>query len=262
MRRFRLTGPKPKFAILFACISLGLWWLASGAESYHTRAFLAAVQRGDTRAARTELTHPHDRSYIMAQLDRTGGPQLYQRAMDASVDRGGLDLVRGLMERGAKPSFRHLVTATDYAGYWDADLANLPLYLVEHGAPVRGATGEGNPLSYAMGSRDLRLSRALIERGADLDAANQVYDGSYGFRPLEAAAGAHNLEGVRLLLDHGADPMTISATPSSQGKPTWEEIRRLAQVAQQYPTMPRQAIMIWKLVKPIVEKRLGHRVED
>lgn len=266
MRRFRLTGPIPIFAIPLTCMSLILCWVTGGAENYHAHAFLAAVQRSDIQAARAELAHPHNRSYIIKSLDRIGSPPLYQSAMDACVDYGGLGLIRDLMARGAKPSFRHLVTTIKSAGPLDKDLAALSLYLVEHGVPVRGKPGEGNPLSEAMSRHNFRLARALIEHGADLNADNRLSDNSsysyYSYRPLEAAAFAPNREVTRLLLDHGANPMLTSTSMDSLNTPIWEEIRERARLAQEDPDLPRQPIIIWQMVKPIVEKRLGHRVED
>lgn len=76
--------------------------------------------------------------------------------------------------------------------------------LLSHGAdpssPSRNDLGVA-PLGSSLASGHDRISRLLVEAGADVNAAH-----GRGFRPLHAAAEHRAHEMVALLLDRGADP--------------------------------------------------------
>lgn len=76
--------------------------------------------------------------------------------------------------------------------------------LIAAGADVRAAAR--NPFKVqaihaAAASRDLNIVRAVLEAGADPNAAQQE-----GFRPIHEAGANGNLALAQLLVSHGADP--------------------------------------------------------
>jgi ankyrin repeat protein len=80
--------------------------------------------------------------------------------------------------------------------------------LLEHGAdPAAAARNEMKvqPLHAAVAGRDLEVVRLLVERGADVNARQQV-----GYTPLMGAASSGREDLARLLLDHGADPALVN----------------------------------------------------
>ena len=80
------------------------------------------------------------------------------------------------------------------------DAALLELYQAKHGEQWP-RTVAGTPLlSYAAMNGDVDVVRRLIERGADVKAAN-----AEGWTALHYAAEAGNVQIVNLLLNHGAD---------------------------------------------------------
>jgi ankyrin repeat protein len=60
----------------------------------------------------------------------------------------------------------------------------------------------------AVGSHDHDWTRRLVDSGADLEAR-----GADGATPLMVAAFSNNLDGARILLEHGADPNARRVTP-------------------------------------------------
>jgi len=64
----------------------------------------------------------------------------------------------------------------------------------------------------AVGSHDHELTFELAEAGADLEARNEQ-----GATPLIFAVFSDNLEGARILLEHGADPNARREGPGPSG---------------------------------------------
>jgi hypothetical protein len=88
-------------------------------------------------------------------------------------------------------------------------------YLIEHGANVNFVdhTYRTPPIVYAAMYRDLDLTRLLIERHADVNAATgKGYNTKKGFTALIEAAYNGDVEIGRLLLEHGADPYAKTVT--------------------------------------------------
>ncbi len=76
--------------------------------------------------------------------------------------------------------------------------------LLDRGAAVGAAARNAmqvQPLHAAVASRNAETVALLLERGADVDARQQV-----GYTPLMAAAAAGRQDLVDVLLRHGADP--------------------------------------------------------
>lgn len=254
MRRFLQN--RPIIAVLLTFLSLTLWWLTSGEKGYRAYTLVAALERGDMEAVHSDLWRAPDWYTVLAHLDRLGSPQLYQRALDDPGYGWDWEVKRSLVERGAKPDYRHLNYATKNG---DTDLA---LFLLEKGVSARPPQGQGNPLSDAIATENEHLIRVFIEHRADVNADSSTPEFPYGYRPLEAAAAFQNVATVRLLLKLGADPTLFSGSKETPSVPIWKEMRSLARSARADLSWPREPILIWNIIKPQVEKRLGHPVED
>jgi uncharacterized protein len=80
--------------------------------------------------------------------------------------------------------------------------------LLDRGADVRAAARNEmkvQPLHAAVGARNAESAALLLERGADVNARQQL-----GYTPLMGAAAAGRQDLVDLLLDHGADRSLVS----------------------------------------------------
>ncbi|MEE4143199.1 MAG: ankyrin repeat domain-containing protein, partial [Halieaceae bacterium] len=73
---------------------------------------------------------------------------------------------------------------------------------LQHGADVNTRDNNGvSPLFYAVGTHNLKLLRALIERGADVDVVSEANR----MTPLLVAVENGDTAAAVLLLDHGAN---------------------------------------------------------
>ena len=106
------------------------------------------------------------------------------------------EMARLFVERGAELTFAEACAVGDEAR---------ALALLD-AAPslLERRTDDGfPPLGYAIFFRHPALARALIERGADVNA---VAENAQRVAPVHAAASVGDVETMRLLLDRGADP--------------------------------------------------------
>src|SRR5215216_554989 len=98
-----------------------------------------------------------------------------------------------------------LIPATSRAGaIHDAakkgDVATISAAL-DAGANINEFDGIATPLYYAVEGAQLGAAKLLMERGADVNTLSAL-----GVAPLGPAVGRRNIELIRLLLEHGANP--------------------------------------------------------
>jgi ankyrin repeat protein len=74
------------------------------------------------------------------------------------------------------------------------------------------ATSPDADLFHAVGAHDHEWTLQLVESGADLEARN-----AQNATPLMVAVFSSNLEGARILLEHGADPNARRSAPEPSG---------------------------------------------
>lgn len=265
-----------RLALILSLVSFALWWIMSGSRSFGNRVVLQSIQRDDPRKTRELLAggYNFDWNTILAELDSLNDKRLYQKALDAQFEyRGDIDprypnpypynfelgVVQQLVMRGAQPTYRHLKVATDVSNW------PVALYLLCMGVPTRGKLGEGNALTDASRAGDQAVVLALIAKGADVNASNDTPRSTTQWRPLQAAAQNGHTEIVKILLNHGADPMLPERMPAGDRRATWETIRQAARderKAFKAHATPYHAMYGWWIIKPVVEERLGHPVEN
>lgn len=265
LRKPTLTLAK---AVALSLLSLGLWCMTSGRSVINNYAVVAALERSDLVGARKQLNGVSDWNGLLRLLDTRNDPRLYQYLLDAQaagwyrdfVHFGGaypmrLDVVRHLIQRGARPEYKHLYAAAQVRA------TDVGLYLLDWGVPTCGKAGEGNALVRAADAPDPSLAIALIQHGADLNAPDLQPKSSTWLRPLEVAAFQDNQEVVRALMKHGADPLLPSGEPDESKLPIWKSIQ-MRTITGMDSKVRQIRLATWYLVKPVVEKKLGHTVTD
>lgn len=113
-----------------------------------------------------------------------------------AVYNGHAELARLFVDRGAALTFGEACALGDVAAalrMLDGDLALLDAYS-EDGFP---------PVGLAIFFRHTELAHALIERGADVNAAAR---NAFRVAPVHAAAATRDAATMQLLLERGADP--------------------------------------------------------
>lgn len=152
-------------------------------------------------------------------------------ALVHACDIGDLKIVRLLVEFGVKvndsgtgyyhnPSFiiHGLYDSTSKTPLIAATVKGdeeIVFYLLSNGADINGENSYGNPLLYAIETRQPTLAIKLIERGANVNArCPQTY-----ISPLARAVLYHTQQSDKLittLLDHGAiiDSPSVNKTPN------------------------------------------------
>src|SRR2546421_4340285 len=154
--------------------------------------FLQAAQFGDLN--RVQSTLARDPSLARAS-DDTGDTALHKAA-----EGGHLDIVQALLEAGANidavraDGMRPINCALRLRKSTDTHAGNLVDVLL-----ARGAT-YNIYIAAVLGDRDY-VKNALLR-----DPALANFDDTSHSRPISAAARRNDLEMVKLLLDHGADP--------------------------------------------------------
>lgn len=152
--------------------------------------------------------------YVYLYEDKEAGVVSVQLRQEIPTNKGGLDLIRTMLENGEDINQHCPKTGEtllhDAAWSGDADVVRL---LLEYGADVNVPTQKGSsrywreseatretPLHKAVNKAHIAVIKVLLEYGADAQAA-----ALYGYMPLHRAAFASHPETIRLLLEAGAN---------------------------------------------------------
>jgi ankyrin repeat protein len=124
----------------------------------------------------------------------TTRPEYVDTPLSRAVDRGLLDVVRALLEKGANPN-RGSVPPLTRALNGPRPNADVAILLIEKGADV--TEGTEPPLILAIRSRQVSVIRALLAKGADPNLG-----GRNGQTPLRVASDSPEIQ--QLLVQAGA----------------------------------------------------------
>jgi uncharacterized protein len=153
-----------------------------------------ACDRGDLEAYRTALGDPAGFPDCVLDADLLG---LADRPLDLAILRGPVAFVEQLLELGADPrapamdGFPPLFQAIDAPR---ADRHAVLALLLEQGAdPEQRGFNDGTALHHAVARRDIEAVRILLAHGADPGARTRIDDRS---TPLEDAEASGYVEAV------------------------------------------------------------------
>ena len=129
-----------------------------------------------------------------ANVDATP-PDYGNTPLDRAVEKGLLDVVRALLDKGAKASRPPLTVALG-GSRPNTDMATL---LIDRGADINAISPDNQftPLILAIRSKQIGVVRALLAKGADPNLPGRT-----GTTPLRAASESPEIE--QLLIQAGA----------------------------------------------------------
>ena len=174
-------------------------WAAAGATGdepappdARTAGLLAAIDRGNATRVRSMLK---DRSLANVR-DSDGASPLMHAALNT-----GTECMKILLQKDADPNARNNEGAT--ALIWAADDPAKVKLLVAAGADVHAKTRHGSTalLASSLKYGSSAVIAQLLEHGAKVNVADPD-----GWTPLMRAAASGDVENMRLMLAHGADP--------------------------------------------------------
>lgn len=153
---------------------------------------LTAIAEGDPTALHDALTggeSPH-------ATDAEGVPAILHAS-----DTGRVDLVRPLLDAGARLDSTDSIGWTPLMAAVHQNAVDLVQFLLTHGANANHVGREDTPLTIAVTESALAVVRLLLDHGADATLRRPD-----GWTPLMLIAYTGEMERIRLLLEHGADP--------------------------------------------------------
>jgi ankyrin repeat protein len=225
-------------------------------------ATLPAPERGD----RNDLRHAAAKGDVAAtryfaevegaDLDEPSSSYHKQTAMHLAANEGQLDVVRYLVAKGADIDAPNKNGSPPLAGALGRHHPEVAEFLLARGADVQVRGRFGGALHYAAGGSNLEAARYLLSLGFDVNEEAKDYDirplcsagysataemmtfliergsalqeacGRAARSALHRAADGGNVEGARVLLDHGHDPNgypTARSTPLHMAVEKYEE---------------------------------------
>lgn len=129
--------------------------------------------------------------------------EMAEQALLQAAYSGNLSAVRELVSKGVSPDAADAELRTPLM--WAAFNGHTPVvsYLLEQGAKLAARDGNGRgALMYASSGPFEETVEMLLDKGAEVDVQGTLE----GFTALMTAAAEGQIEVVRLLLGHGADP--------------------------------------------------------
>jgi uncharacterized protein len=186
---------------------------------------IAAVQAGDNDKLQSllakdrALAGTRDKNGVSAIMQAlyTRHPEILKSLLEAKAD---LDIFEATAVGQAARVTQLVQQQPDLAKSWSADgftalhfacffgQEAVGRILLEHGADASAVARNPMkvmPLHSAASARNLALARALLERGAPVNARQTM-----GWAPLHAAAQNGDKAMAELLLEHGADPRAVN----------------------------------------------------
>jgi len=135
-----------------------------------------------------------------ASIDASGG---WGSPLYDAVDRGRLGAVKLLIELGAAINGPEAIQSSPLIAAISRKYTDVAAFLIQSGADVgRRAKDGSHALGHAACSKNVELLRTVVAGCPSVNIRS-----SLGRTPLLLAIEGGWLEGVKLLLDHGADPL-------------------------------------------------------
>jgi hypothetical protein len=238
MRNLRIT------ICVLGIVVVAVWvgWSVHLSEKH--RQIVRLLQHQQLSAARAILNGSHNWDDLLGSIEASKDPALAQAALDVQFEYWysraddtnypypeHIEIIQRLLALGARPSFGHLLHATQQNKMGSARL------FLDAGVPVKQADAAASPLANAAYWGDLELIQLLLRRGSDVNESS-----TGGWRPILAAAWSCKTECVRHLLDHGADVSLPYEAWAGHVQPIWKVIEERASQGSDYSN-------IWHIIK-------------
>ncbi len=207
-------------------------------------AVVTALRRGDIKEARALMEKAHDPMWIGIQC--MGQPAAQEAALDVQFEcyyssetdsnityPENIPSIKALVGAGARPEFRHMLRAAQQGKMRCVD------YFVSLGVPIDSPESPDTVLANVAYWGDATLLQRLIDAGA-----KQTPLPGNGWTPLLAAAWSGQIDCVKLLLEHGADPEVPYQKWEGHWSPTWKVIKERAEGI----SPPADFVAVWTLV--------------
>ncbi len=194
--------PSTRQMIFFSCSTLLLGSLLFGCSPEKTAQ--SAVDSGEA-ASQTEAAGKSDTAEPAApQPSSTESQRISVGDFLFAAHEGNIETVRQALEAGVdvnSANSEEKLTPLHMAAYnGHTDVAKL---LLERGAEIDARDHEGKtPLTHACTGPFKETVKLLVDSGADINAQ----EATEGFTPLMMAAGLGEVDVVKVLLEHKADP--------------------------------------------------------
>ena len=198
------------------------------------------------KGADINATDGTERNPLMCAAE-AGVVQMSVQPFSSSATEGGfkpyegqIEMVRFLVEKGAKVDAANQDGATPLIAACDYGLFQLADYLISKGANVNATIKSGQTALYlATFGSHTNIVELLLKKGANPNAAILEEGPGKGQTPLMVAAGKGNVEIVKLLLQNKADVNAKDGSGYTALKYTKnEEIVKLLKNAPTVPSSP------------------------
>ncbi|KAF5516105.1 Ankyrin repeat and KH domain-containing protein 1 [Colletotrichum siamense] len=141
--------------------------------------------------------------------DDNAGGERFASALSAAAWGGNTDIVQHLLDHDADVNATGKSLASSLVSAVTKGHADVVQLLLDSGADVTALNSAGCALMAAAQHSRILIAKLLLEQGANVQCLHRGLEDTYHLNPLVIASGKGDLEVMKLLLEHGADPNAI-----------------------------------------------------
>ncbi|KAF4852504.1 Ankyrin repeat and KH domain-containing protein 1 [Colletotrichum siamense] len=141
--------------------------------------------------------------------DVDAGGERFASALSAAAWGGNTDIVQHLLDHDADVNATGKSLASPLVSAVTKGHADVVQLLLDSGADVTALNSAGCALMAAAQHSRILIAKLLLEQGANVQCRHRGLEDTYHLNPLVIASGKGDLEVMKLLLEHGADPNAI-----------------------------------------------------
>ncbi|KAF4823947.1 Ankyrin repeat and KH domain-containing protein 1 [Colletotrichum tropicale] len=141
--------------------------------------------------------------------DVDAGGERFASALSAAAWGGNTDIVQHLLDHDADVNATGKSLASPLVSAVTKGHADVVQLLLDSGVDVTALNSAGCALIAAAQYSRILIAKLLLEQGANVQCRHRGLEDTYHLNPLIIASGKGDLEAMKLLLEHGADPNAI-----------------------------------------------------